>query len=69
VNRRRQRELSVSYLGDGSDEMVQIICNIHQVTELCQRKFSAKKPTGTAAYLLKQSAAYFGQTIAKSRAG
>jgi hypothetical protein len=37
--------------------MVQIICNIHQVTELCQRKFSAKKPTGTAAYLLKQSAA------------
>ncbi|MCE3242283.1 MAG: hypothetical protein K0Q83_2790 [Deltaproteobacteria bacterium] len=40
-----------AYLGDGSDKMVEIIRNIHQVTELCQRKFPAKSP-GTAAYLL-----------------
>jgi hypothetical protein len=32
--------------------MVHIICNIHQVTELCQRKFFREELTGTAAYLL-----------------
>ena len=40
------------YLGDGSDKIVEIIRNIHQVTELCQRKFPAKNRT--AAYLLRR---------------
>jgi hypothetical protein len=52
VSRRSSENYQSAYLGDGSDKMVQIICNIHQTAELCQRKFSAKsRPARRLIYL------------------
>ena len=51
---------------DGSDKMVQIICNIHQVTGALSTQVFREKPTGTAAYLLNNRGLISGRSLGKA---
>jgi hypothetical protein len=44
--------------------MVQIMCNIHQLAELCQRKFSEKSGLAQQ-FIYLNNRRYFGQTREK----
>jgi hypothetical protein len=45
--------MPVRYPSDDSDKKLQIGCNIHQLTELCQHQASRQKPPGAASYFPK----------------